>query len=441
MCTASCRWNGGKHVFHVDLDVDVRATFGSAAFLVDDGSQRVVSLDARGRPVAPLTEGASYTVYTGSSKELRKQLNTLSGQLQAARHELARVHERVRKFEACSTLGLEQLRSMLKQQQANPGSVELDSMLATATLATTVDDSAAVAGAAAAGAPDGGGYGHGAAAGAARQPGEWSALPIGHLRTCYVEKNGTPRQGCISSAPAELRVELKAHAARNGGHPLNAAHALEGLEHFSHVWLVWVFDKNGSEMTKSKVKPPRLDGGKTGLFATRTPHRPNNVGLSLVRLEGVRGDTLRLSGVDIVDGTPILDVKPFLPFADTARDEPVSVAPWLRQMPTPDLRVVVSDEAAAQLRALLPAMRLLRDEAQARRAIEEVLVADPRSVHWRQQRASEEYGFCIDTLNVVCRFDDGVATVISVHHLHLSARSHMADGEGGAAAAPVKVQG
>ncbi len=70
------------------------------------------------------------------------------------------------------------------------------------------------------------------------------------------------------------------------------------------MWLLWVFDKNVGTMTKSKVKPPRLDGGKTGLFATRTPHRPNNLGLSLVRLDSVKGDTLHLSGVDLVDGTP-----------------------------------------------------------------------------------------------------------------------------------------
>ena len=173
------------------------------------------------------------------------------------------------------------------------------------------------------------------------------------------------------------------------------------------------------------MRPPRLDGLKTGLFATRTPHRPNNVGLSLVRLEAVKADTLHLSGVDLVDGTPILDVKPFLPFADTARDEAVRIAPHFHQLPTPDLEVVLTAEAAAQLRDLVPAMRLLRDEAQARRAIEEVLVADPRSVHWRQQRATEEYGFCLDTLNVVCTFGEGVATVTRVHHLHLSDRSHM----------------
>ena len=158
-------------------------------------------------------------------------------------------------------------------------------------------------------------------------------------------------------------------------------------------------------------------------------------------------------------------------------------------MPTPDLHVELSEVAAAQLCDLVPAMRLLKDEAQARRdthlldcltacvlaaptpspdpnpdptpnpdpdpdpdpnpnpsqarrAIEEVLVADPRSVHWRQQRATEEFGFCIDTLNVVCTFAAGTATVTKVHHLHLADRmsSHMSSGSGSGApqeAAPV----
>jgi len=361
------------------------------------------------------------------------------GQLQAARHELSRLHERLRKFETCSNLGLEQLHTILRQQttttggaaqQAAAGGAHIESLLAAA--AACGDDSAATEPAASPAEALGPAEPLAPRPSSARRPaaapsqqGEWSGLPIGWLRTCYVEKNGTPRQGCISSAPAELRVELGCHAARNGGHSLNAAHTLEGLDHFSHVWLLWVFDKNGGAMTKSKVKPPRLDGAKTGLFATRTPHRPNNLGLSLVRLDGVKGDTLHLSGVDLVDGTPILDVKPFLPFADTARGEEVTIAPWLQQMPTPDLRVKLSDAAAAQLHELVPAMRLLRDEEQARRAIEEVLVADPRSVHWRQQRASEEFGFCLDTLNIVCTFAEGTATVTKVHHLHLSDRSHM----------------
>lgn len=184
---------------------------------------------------------------------------------------------------------------------------------------------------------------------------------------------------------------------------------------------------------KSKVHPPRCDGMKVGLFATRTPHRPNPIGLSLVRVERVEADAIHFSGIDLVDGTPILDVKPYVPFADGAvgvgpsgpGGSPYSVAPWLAQMPTPDLEVVFTPQAEQQLAALAPSLKLLPSAAQARAALGEILAADPRSVHWRKSRQSVEYGFSIDTLNVVVRFDEGVATVTQVQHLELCDRSHV----------------
>ena len=117
---------------------------------------------------------------------------------------------------------------------------------------------------------------------------------------------------------------------------------------------------------RCQVHPPRLDGLKVGLFATRSPHRPNNLGLSLVRLERVDGHTLTLTGVDLVDGTPILDIKPYVPFADGAALSSVTVAPWLDSLPTPELDVVWTDEATRQLAALEPELRLLRTAEQAR---------------------------------------------------------------------------
>ena len=139
--TASCCWNGGRHVFEVALDVNIRHTFGMAAFLVDDATQQAVSLDASGAPVTLLMPGRRYTLFTGSSKELKKQVGAVWGQLQAARHELSKLHERLRKFEACSNLGLEQLRAILKQQttapadaaqQAAAGGAHIESLLAAA---------------------------------------------------------------------------------------------------------------------------------------------------------------------------------------------------------------------------------------------------------------------------------------------------------------------
>jgi len=125
----------------------------------------------------------------------------------------------------------------------------------------------------------------------------------------------------------------------------------------------------------------------------------------------------------LVDNTPILDVKPYVPFADTAHR--TTVAQWLSELPTPDLQVCFEPAAEAQLRALIPQMELLSTEEQARLTIAEVLAADPRSVHWRQSRGELAFGFSVDKLNVVCRFDESRATVTSVQHLLLSDRSHV----------------
>ena len=145
----------------------------------------------------------------------------------------------------------------------------------------------------------------------------FGVTPIGRLESCFSHRNGTPRQpGLAPSAVSKLRINW-------GTCP---SHTLDGLSEFSHVWLIFLFDQNrgGLEVVKAKVKPPRLGGAHTGLFACRTPHRPNPIGLSLVTLERVEGDTLHLLGADLIDGTPILDVKPYIPYADSPSAAPGS---------------------------------------------------------------------------------------------------------------------
>lgn len=146
--------------------------------------------------------------------------------------------------------------------------------------------------------------------------------PIGRIESCYTHKNGTPRQPALSpSALSRLRIEWGS----------NPHHTLEGIHLFSHIWLVWVFDRNGREAVKAKVKPPRLGGTPTGVFACRTPHRPNPIGLSLVKLAAVEGDTMLLRGADLIDGTAILDLKPYLPYSDSVPIRSVSLPPWIEQ--------------------------------------------------------------------------------------------------------------
>ncbi len=133
--------------------------------------------------------------------------------------------------------------------------------------------------------------------------------PIAHIRSPYAEKFGVPRQGNL--APSVESVIEFTPAYRNPD-------CLRGIEQFSHLWLIWGFDRNGTEWSPT-VRPPRLGGNvRLGVFATRSPFRPNGLGLSVVRLLAVEADgNLRVSGADMVDGTPIYDVKPYIPYADS----------------------------------------------------------------------------------------------------------------------------
>ncbi|KAI4903736.1 hypothetical protein NFI96_005127 [Prochilodus magdalenae] len=143
-----------------------------------------------------------------------------------------------------------------------------------------------------------------------RQKGHIQTVPIGYISSCFSNKNGTPRQPAVCMlSRASLQIQPSVFN--------NPDHALTGLEHYSHVWLIFLFHKNGHMNYKAKVKPPRLNGQKVGVYSTRSPHRPNAIGLSLAKLEGITGDTLHLSGVDLIAGTPVLDIKPYIPDYDS----------------------------------------------------------------------------------------------------------------------------
>jgi tRNA-Thr(GGU) m(6)t(6)A37 methyltransferase TsaA len=156
---------------------------------------------------------------------------------------------------------------------------------------------------------------------------------LGLLESCFKEKFGTPRQPhLVPGSLARLRV-----------HPrYSPLHSLAGLGEFSHVWLISWFHLNTNKTFHPKIHPPRLKGGKIGVFASRSPHRPNPLGLSLAKLEKVEGDTLYFSGIDLIDGTPILDIKPYLPFSDSA---PAPLAGWVPANAFPELEVALSPRA------------------------------------------------------------------------------------------------
>ncbi|XP_008289858.1 nef-associated protein 1 [Stegastes partitus] len=145
---------------------------------------------------------------------------------------------------------------------------------------------------------------------AALEQGNIQTVPIGYISSCFSVKNGTPRQPTICGpSRAELRIQQSVFN--------NPDHALVGLEQYSHVWIIFLFHKNGHLSYKAKVKPPRLNGQRVGVYSTRSPHRPNALGLTLAKLDKIEGDTIHLSDIDMIAGTPVLDIKPYIPEYDS----------------------------------------------------------------------------------------------------------------------------
>ena len=230
---------------------------------------------------------------------------------------------------------------------------------------------------------------------------------IARHRCGFATKFGVPRQsGLIPGLRSTVVFEPE----------FRVADALRGLEGFSHIWLVWAFSETaGPEREDSEadgalpwsptVRPPRLGGNaRIGVFATRSPFRPNPVALSCVRLEGVvsttEGPVLRILGADLMDGTPILDIKPYVPYADCIPDAQGGFA---ATAPEQRLRIVFSDDAA---RLLPPAER---------DTLASILAADPRpAYHAARPTPSRAHGFVFNGREIRFRVDGDTLTVLSV---------------------------
>ncbi|XP_076268326.1 tRNA (adenine(37)-N6)-methyltransferase-like [Rhynchophorus ferrugineus] len=138
---------------------------------------------------------------------------------------------------------------------------------------------------------------------------EFKFKPIGIISTHFPEKRGTPRQpGICKDTIAKLTLNKEVFT--------NPYHALEGLQEFSHMWILFHFHKNEATHVRAKVAPPRLNGIRTGVFATRSPHRPCPIGLSLVKIDRIMDRVIYFSGVDMIDQTPVFDIKPYIPHYD-----------------------------------------------------------------------------------------------------------------------------
>ena len=214
---------------------------------------------------------------------------------------------------------------------------------------------------------------------------------IARIRNAYEEKFGIPRQSGLAEEVVstvvfepEFRVD----------------EALRGIDDFSHLWLLWGFDRTERETWSPTVRPPRLGGNRrVGVFATRSPFRPNAIGLSCVRLLGLEktpeGMVLKVAGADLMNGTPIYDIKPYLPYADC---RPEATGGFTDTSEKRRVQVVIPEEAGKGL-----------DERE-KKALEAVLREDPRPAY--QDDPDRVYGFRFGGRNIRFRVADSVLTVL-----------------------------
>jgi len=207
-----------------------------------------------------------------------------------------------------------------------------------------------------------------------------SLAPIAYIDSDFKEKFATPRQpGLVTEAKGKVMLQA----------PYNQADAVEGLQEFSHVWLIFGFHATAQQGWKPKVRPPRLGGNaKLGVFATRSTFRPNPLGLSLVRLDKIttdQGVCLHVQGADLIHGTPIYDIKPYLPWVES---QPQASSGFAPDEQTLDLPVTYSEHALNAL-AYQPSLQAL---------IEQVLRHDPRPAY--QNDPARVYGCHLQEVNV-----------------------------------------
>lgn len=223
---------------------------------------------------------------------------------------------------------------------------------------------------------------------------ELTITPIAHIETDLPTKFGLPRQsGLVASLRARIVFE-----------PMYRQEAaFRGLEGYSHLWLIWGFSENRRDTWAATVKPPRLGGNtKMGVFATRSPYRPNALGLSSVKLESIDrdetlGPVLTVSGADLMDGTPIYDVKPYLAYTDS---HPEAVGGFADAFVDYALEVVFPDELLSQI------------PTDKREALTGLLAQDPRPAY--QDDPARRYGFRFLDMDVRFTVSDGVLTVVEI---------------------------
>ncbi|WP_342807195.1 tRNA (N6-threonylcarbamoyladenosine(37)-N6)-methyltransferase TrmO [Alteromonas sp. M12] len=228
--------------------------------------------------------------------------------------------------------------------------------------------------------------------------------PIGHIKTPYKEKFAIPRQpGLVTAAFGQIMFTQA----------FNSVDFIRGIEQFSHLWLVFQFHQTADKSTSPLVRPPRLGGNeKVGVFASRSTHRPNNLGISAVRLEKVSSISgqhcLIVSGMDLLDNTPIIDIKPYIPYSDSIAD---AAAGYAQDKPEELLAVRFSKSAQQQLTIYqhkYPHLNIL---------IEQILSQDPRPAYHKTTTSDRLYGVALYDLNIQWRVAEHCCIVEQINQI------------------------
>lgn len=221
--------------------------------------------------------------------------------------------------------------------------------------------------------------------------------PIAHILTPFSQKFAIPRQG-LGISPAKGTIIFSDH--------IDAMQACDGIEAFSHLWIMFIFHENLDQGFKAKVRPPRLGGNKKiGVFASRSSFRPNGIGMSLVSNLGMKEEHLLVGGVDLLNNTPIVDIKPYIPYADSLSD---AVAGYADEKPNNALAVIFTSNAHHQLdkhKEIYSDLPIL---------INSVLAQDPRPAYKSAKQDSKIYFIRLYNLDIKWRVTGNTAHVIEI---------------------------
>ena len=216
--------------------------------------------------------------------------------------------------------------------------------------------------------------------------------PVAHIENDYEDKFAVPRQSGIADIKSRIIFEKE----------FSDENAVRGIEGFSHLWLIWGFSENEEAEKSLTVRPPRLGGNKrVGVFASRSPFRPNNLGLSSVRLKKIEitegAPVITVSGADLISGTPIYDIKPYIPFTDS---HPDASAGFVESNEFPLLDVEISED----LLSIIPEEK--------RQTLLTILKNDPRPAY--HDDGDRTYGFNFAGFEIKFRVKDNKSEVISI---------------------------